>query len=75
MIIRDGRDPIELEQVICWCQEDDFWKNNILSTGKLRKQYDQLVLKMNDFSAFDPKPRKDTVTEWLEEERLKELQS
>lgn len=70
MITKDNRDPIEIEEVICWCQKDDFWKNNILSTQKLRKQYDQLVLKMNDFTAFDPK-RKDNVTEWLEEENRK----
>jgi hypothetical protein len=67
MITRDSRDPAEIEEVICWCQKDDFWKNNILSPQKLRKQYDQLILKMSDFSAFNPKPRKDSVQEWLEE--------
>jgi len=46
MIKIDKRDPEEIGEVIKWCQGDDFWKNNILSTEKLRKQYDQLVLKM-----------------------------
>jgi hypothetical protein len=27
-----------------WCQDDDFWKANIMSPAKLRKQYDQLRL-------------------------------
>ncbi len=41
----DGRKPEEIEKLIEWCQGDDFWKNNIISTGKLRKQYDSLWLK------------------------------
>jgi len=47
MIYIDKRNPDEIEKVMLWCQQDDFWQNNILSTEKLRKQYDQLVLKMN----------------------------
>ena len=46
MIRHDKRNPEKIETVIDWCQADDFWQNNILSTQKLRKQYDQLVLKM-----------------------------
>lgn len=46
MIRIDKRAPAEIETVIRWCQGDDFWQNNILSTSKLRKQYDQLFLKM-----------------------------
>lgn len=42
----DKRDPCETANVIEWCQADAFWQNNILSTAKLRKQYDQLALKM-----------------------------
>jgi phage replication O-like protein O len=58
MIRVDSRDPNDIESVIRWCQEDDFWKNNILSAGKLRKQFDQLKLKM-------PKESKGRVAEWL----------
>lgn len=47
MINTDKRDPSQIEKVIEWCQDDSFWQNNILSTQKLRKQYDQLVLKMD----------------------------
>jgi hypothetical protein len=43
----DKRDPVEIKKVIEWTQKDEFWQDNILSTAKLRKQYDKLVLKMN----------------------------
>ena len=46
MICKDGRDPVRIQEVIEWCQQDIFWQNNILSTGKLREQFDQLELKM-----------------------------
>jgi len=48
MIRLDERDIIEIEKVIRWCQLDTFWQNNILSTKKLRKQFDTLALKMGD---------------------------
>ena len=46
MIRRENRAPDDIEHVIDWCQQDDFWKSNILSTVKLRKQFDQLSMKM-----------------------------
>ena len=53
MIRRDKRDPEKIAYIIRWCQSDNVpdkrgfcWANNILSTKKLRDQYDQLVLKM-----------------------------
>lgn len=36
----------EIRDVIEWCQDDPFWKLNILSAKKLRDQWDQLYLKM-----------------------------
>jgi len=44
MIRLEQRGPEEIERIIHWSQEDDFWKGNILSGGKLRKQFDQLVI-------------------------------
>ena len=38
----DKRTPDELEAVINWCQADEWWHSRILSTEKLRKQFDQL---------------------------------
>jgi len=54
MIRIDGRIPKEIEQIIRWAQSDNVpdnngfcWAHNVLSTGKLRKQYDLLVMKMD----------------------------
>ena len=46
MIKKDGRSLDEIEAVIRWSQKDPFWQNNILSTSKLRNQFDQLAMKM-----------------------------
>jgi uncharacterized protein YdaU (DUF1376 family) len=51
MIRIDKRPTSEIEQIIRWCQKDNFWQNNILSTDKLRVQYDKLALK-----AIKPEP-------------------
>jgi len=45
MIRIDKRSEKEIEDCIRWAQNDSFWQNNILSTSKLRKQFDQLYLK------------------------------
>jgi len=50
MIRIDKRDPKEIGRVIEWCQSDSFWQNNILSTAKLRKQFDKLALQMQQGS-------------------------
>lgn len=42
MVERDKRDPREAWRVLRWCQADEFWRGNILSMAKFRKQYDQL---------------------------------
>ncbi len=46
MIRIDHRAPEDIRAVIEWCQADSFWQNNVLSTAKLRSQFDQLLLKM-----------------------------
>jgi hypothetical protein len=43
----DKRTPEQLAEVIDWCQQDDFWQDNILSPAKLRKQLDKLELRMS----------------------------
>lgn len=47
MIERDKRTPQQIHNMIDWCQADGFWKTNILSTAKLRKQYDTMAPKAN----------------------------
>ena len=43
LIDADGRDPVEIERIIRWCQADGFWQRNILSAPKLREKFTQLV--------------------------------
>ena len=40
----DERTWEQITRAIEWCQADDFWRANIMSPAKLRKQYDQLRL-------------------------------
>ena len=47
MMQRDKRTAEQIKGMIDWCQQDKFWKNNILSTAKLRKQYDTMKPKAN----------------------------
>lgn len=42
----DGYTTDQIRQVIDWSQRDEFWQGNILSAGKLRKQFDQLKNRM-----------------------------
>lgn len=64
MIRIDEREPMEIEKVIRWCQEDEFWQNNILSTEKLRKQFDVLALKMNEEDNESSKPKRFDEEDW-----------
>lgn len=45
----DNRNPDTVEAVIRWAQADGFWRSNILSPGKLRKQFDTLQLRRGAF--------------------------
>ena len=42
----DKRSWQDINDVIEWCQKDDFWQDNILSPTKLRNKFDQLFMKM-----------------------------
>ena len=44
----DGRNWETIQAVIDWCQKDEFWRSNILSGSKLRKQFGTLFLKMKE---------------------------
>jgi hypothetical protein len=46
LVRRDGRSPADIEAAIRWCQADDFWHSNILSTKKLREKFQTLFLRM-----------------------------
>ncbi len=51
MLHIDARTPDQIEAVIRWAQADEFWMSNVLSMDKVRKQFDQLSLKMQDTGA------------------------
>lgn len=42
---KDNRSYEDIEKIIRWCQQDNFWKANILSTHKLREKFDSLYQK------------------------------
>lgn len=42
---RDNRGYDLIEFVIVWCQNDQFWRQNIRSVQKLRKQFDNLMVR------------------------------
>lgn len=59
MIRLDKRSVDDIEVVIRWCQEDNFWHKNILSTDKLRKQFDKLYIGMPKSKKVIPFSKKD----------------
>lgn len=44
LLDKDGRTVEQVLRAIDWCQNDEFWRGNILSMPTLRKQYDTLRL-------------------------------
>lgn len=62
----DGRSPEEIEMIIRWCQQDLFWKSNILSMFKLREKFSQLLLKAKKTSFYG-------IQAWIEARRSRRL--
>lgn len=52
MMERDKRTGKDIQDVILWSQNDQFWHTNILSARKLREQYDRLFLQMSNDKRF-----------------------
>ena len=44
MLRLDKRDPEQARALIIWCQQDQFWRGNILSMPKFREKYQQLFM-------------------------------
>lgn len=53
LIDRDGKSPQQVAWIIQWCQQDEFWRGNVLSMPTLRRQFDRLRLKAQQ----DSQPR------------------
>lgn len=48
LLIQDRDGDVEVvERVLRWCQQDLFWRANILSPGALRKQFPRLLLRVD----------------------------
>lgn len=71
MIERDKRTPQQIHNMIDWCQADDFWKTNILSTAKLRKQYDAMKVKANSNYRKQETVRRESIPAWMKEDHKK----
>lgn len=57
----DKRPEAEIVEVIEWAQNDKFWWKNILSTEKLRKQYDRLLIEMKKIGSNMPTGRNELI--------------
>jgi hypothetical protein len=44
----DGHSWTDIDDLIDWCQDDPFWKSNILSGAALREKWDQLLARKNN---------------------------
>ncbi|GEN87217.1 hypothetical protein [Oceanobacillus sojae] len=53
----DKKSGKEIQDLILWSQQNHFWHMNILSAGKLRKQFNRLSLEMKE----DQKPKSNVV--------------
>jgi helix-turn-helix protein len=62
MLDRDGRTEQQAHAAIDWCQDDPFWRANVLSMPKLRERYDQLRLQAQRPSPRDRPSTTDTRT-------------
>jgi hypothetical protein len=72
LLRKDKRDLEEAKKLIAWVQKDDFEMVNVLSMDKLRKRYDQLVIKM-DKEVKNPKNDDGSEKARLKLERTKKL--
>ena len=65
LVERDGIDPQAVWETFLWAHNDPFWRANILSPGKLRKQFDQLHAKRESRSGVQRHLRTaQTLADW-----------
>lgn len=74
LIRLDGAESQLIANVIDWCQNDSFWKDNILSTKKLREQFPKLYGKykgnkspQNNLSTFKESFENGMIADFLKE--------
>ena len=57
----DNRTEEQIKYLMKWVQQDDFEMTNVLSPSKIRKRYDQLVMKVKNQKK---KPKKQEEIDW-----------
>lgn len=69
----DGANKKQVKEVIDYATTDDFWKTNILSADKLRKQFLQLSIRMNAQTQpsqprkmFDGRDKEIELQKWMQ---------
>jgi len=63
MMERDNRNEEQIKYLIDWVQNDDFEMANVLSPSKLRKRFDQLVIKIKQ-QRRKPQPNRTKDIDW-----------
>lgn len=61
---RDGRVWKTIGEVIIYATQDDFWRSNILSADKLRKQFDRLEMQMSEGKKGKRVVAKESLPDW-----------
>lgn len=69
---RDGRVWKTIGKVIIYATQDDFWRSNILSADKLRKQFDRLEMQMGEGKQGKRAIVGETLPDWAKDEGEKE---
>lgn len=64
LIDRDKRPLDEAHRLIDWCQQDSFWRSNVLSMPTFRKQYDRLRLQADRPTGNSARPGNLTDQQW-----------
>lgn len=72
LLRRDKKDINEVLEVLAWSQEDDFWKNNILSAIKFRLQYERLlsIMRANGIGSLASDPNAELTKQLIDTYRL-----
>jgi hypothetical protein len=59
----DGYSFEQIEKVILYSQENHFWKSNILSADKLRKQFATLLMQSQNVKTFEKRNQTESITD------------
>lgn len=66
LIDKDGYSVEQVEAIIRWSQNNEFWRTNILSMSKLREKFDQLKLQAQRASTDRKKSKSDDAHSFIE---------